>query len=117
MPRRFPLPPLAAAAFLALAFTPLHAQRAEPPRREAAVDSLALAAVPFRMVGPFRGGRSTAVAGIAAEPHVFLMGTTGGGVWRTDDAGQTWRNISDGFFGGSIGAVAIAPRPERDLRG
>lgn len=109
MSRPRALPSFAAAAFLALAFTPLYAQRNEPPRREATVDSLALAGVPFRMVGPFRGGRSTAVAGIAGDAHVFLMGTTGGGVWRTDDAGQTWRNISDGFFGGSIGAVAIAP--------
>jgi len=109
MPRRSLNPLLAAAALLALASSPLAAQRAEAPRRDTAVDSLALAGVPFRMVGPFRGGRSTAVAGFAAEPHTFLMGTTGGGVWRTDDAGTTWRNISDGFFGGSIGAVAIAP--------
>lgn len=74
-----------------------------------ATDTTIVKGVRARMIGPFRGGRSTAVAGIAAQPHVFLMGTTGGGVWRTDDAGTTWRNISDGTFGGSIGAVAIAP--------
>lgn len=62
-----------------------------------------------RMLGPFRGGRSTAVAGVVSEPHTFYMGTTGGGVWRTDDAGHTWQNISDKYFGGSIGAVAVAP--------
>ena len=62
----------------------------------------------WRMVGPYRGGRSTAVAGVPGQPFLFYMGTTGGGVWRTRDAGQTWENISDGFFGGSIGAVAVA---------
>jgi len=64
----------------------------------------------YRFVGPTRGGRSTAVAGIAQQPHTFLMGTTGGGVWRTDDAGNSWRNISDGQIGaGSIGAIGVAP--------
>ena len=63
----------------------------------------------WRLAGPFRGGRSTAVTGIPKEPHSFLMGTTGGGVWKTDDAGMNWRNISDGSFGGSIGAVTVAP--------
>ena len=62
----------------------------------------------YRNAGPFRGGRSTAVAGYPDKPFNFLMGTTGGGVWESDDAGTTWGNISDGFFGGSIGAVAIA---------
>jgi photosystem II stability/assembly factor-like uncharacterized protein len=62
----------------------------------------------YRMVGPYRGGRSTAVAGIPDRPHVFFQGTTGGGVWQTKDAGQTWANVSDGYFGGSIGAVAVA---------
>jgi photosystem II stability/assembly factor-like uncharacterized protein len=60
------------------------------------------------MVGPFRGGRSTAVTGVPGQPFLFYQGTTGGGVWKTDDAGQTWTNISDGYFGGSIGAVAVA---------
>jgi photosystem II stability/assembly factor-like uncharacterized protein len=60
------------------------------------------------MVGPFRGGRSTAVTGVPGEAHTFLMGTTGGGVWKTEDAGMHWTNISDGFFGGSIGSVAVA---------
>ena len=74
-----------------------------------APDTLALTGVRTRMLGPFRGGRSTAVAGVAGEPNLFYLGSTGGGVWRTDDAGHTWTNISDGFFGGSIGAVAVAP--------
>ncbi len=63
----------------------------------------------FRSIGPFRGGRSAAVTGVADNPMLYYMGATGGGVWKTEDAGSSWRNISDGFFGGSIGAVAVAP--------
>ena len=63
----------------------------------------------YRSIGPFRGGRSCAVAGVPGKPMTFYFGGTGGGVWRTDDGGSTWRNISDDFFGGSIGAVAVAP--------
>ncbi len=63
----------------------------------------------FREVGPYRGGRSCAVAGIEGDRDTYWMGATGGGVWRTDDAGRTWRNRSDGWFGGSVGAIAVAP--------
>ncbi len=63
----------------------------------------------YRYVGPDRGGRVTAVAGHAAQPRTFWMGATGGGVWKTDDAGQSWENLSDGFFAvGSIGAIDVA---------
>ena len=64
--------------------------------------------VQWRSVGPFRGGRSAAVTGVPGKPLLYYMGATGGGVWRTQDGGQTWSNISDGYFGGSIGAVAVA---------
>lgn len=64
----------------------------------------------YRSIGPARGGRATAVAGIAAKPHTFFMGATGGGVWRTDDGGTTWNNITDGFISvGSIGSIRVAP--------
>ena len=64
----------------------------------------------YRMIGPYRGGRVTAVAGHAAHPFTFYFGSTGGGVWKTTDAGQTWENISDDFFTvGSIGAITVAP--------
>lgn len=63
----------------------------------------------YRMIGPFRGGRSAAVTGVPGKQMEFFFGSTGGGVWKTDDAGATWRNVSDGFFGGSIGAIAISP--------
>jgi len=62
----------------------------------------------WRSIGPFRGGRSAAVTGVPGKPNLFYFGSTGGGVWRTKDGGQTWENISDGYFGGSIGAVAVA---------
>jgi len=72
------------------------------------VDTLAFKDLRYRMVGPYRGGRSTAATGFVNDPDRWLMGTTGGGVWESDDNGVTWRNISDGFFGGSIGAVKVA---------
>jgi photosystem II stability/assembly factor-like uncharacterized protein len=63
----------------------------------------------WRSIGPYRGGRVTAVAGIATQPLVYYMGATGGGVWKTEDAGVTWINVSDGFFHtGSVGAVSVA---------
>jgi photosystem II stability/assembly factor-like uncharacterized protein len=61
-------------------------------------------------VGPFRGGRVTAVAGHPAQPLTFYFGATGGGVWKTTDAGVVWKNVSDGFFHTTtIGAIAVAP--------
>ena len=63
----------------------------------------------FRQIGPFRGGRSAAVCGDLKNKNLFYMGTTGGGVWKTIDGGSNWKNISDGYFGGSIGAVSVAP--------
>ena len=62
----------------------------------------------YRLIGPFRGGRSAAVTGIQGNGKVFYMGATGGGVWKTDNSGETWKNISDGFFGGTIGAVSVS---------
>ncbi|UCF41519.1 MAG: hypothetical protein JSW43_04100, partial [Gemmatimonadota bacterium] len=63
----------------------------------------------YRMVGPSRGGRVTAVAGHVAHPGTFYMGATGGGVWKTTDYGITWHNVSDGYFAtGSIGAIRVA---------
>ncbi|MDE3213006.1 MAG: glycosyl hydrolase [Bacteroidota bacterium] len=72
-------------------------------------DSLLLSTTQFRLVGPFRGGRSGAVCGDYQHKNTFYFGATGGGVWRTDDGGSNWRNISDKAFGGSIGSVAVAP--------
>ncbi len=65
-------------------------------------------ALEYRLVGPFRGGRSAAVTGVPGNPNLFYFGATGGGVWRTKDGGRSWENISDGYFGGSIGAIEVA---------
>jgi photosystem II stability/assembly factor-like uncharacterized protein len=67
-------------------------------------------AMKWRSIGPYRGGRVTAVAGVSGQPKVFYMGATGGGVWKTEDGGLNWKPISDGFFKtGSVGAIAVAP--------
>ena len=73
------------------------------------IDKELYSSLNYREIGPFRGGRSAAVTGVPGQPKLFYMGTTGGGVWRTADGGQTYENISDGYFGGSIGSVAVAP--------
>jgi photosystem II stability/assembly factor-like uncharacterized protein len=72
------------------------------------IDSSLLDGMEYRLVGPYRGGRSAAVTGVRGQRQTFYMGATGGGVWKTQDGGQTWQNVSDGFFGGSIGAVAVS---------
>ena len=64
----------------------------------------------YRSLGPSRGGRSTAVEGVPSKPFTFYMGTTGGGVWRTEDAGNSWEVLTDGQIPtGGIGAIAVAP--------
>ena len=76
---------------------------------QAAYDSSAFRALTWRLIGPFRGGRANAIAGVTSQPFVYYAGYTGGGVWKTENAGASWRNISDTFFRtGSIGAIAVA---------
>jgi len=75
----------------------------------AAYDTSAFAALHWREIGPFRGGRSATVAGSAARPNEYYMGTTGGGVFKTTDGGETWNPVTDKYFGGTIGAIAVAP--------
>jgi photosystem II stability/assembly factor-like uncharacterized protein len=73
------------------------------------LDTTQFAALKWREIGPYRGGRSVAVAGSAKRPHEYWMGTTGGGVFKSTDAGMTWLPVTDKFFGGTIGAIAVAP--------
>jgi photosystem II stability/assembly factor-like uncharacterized protein len=64
----------------------------------------------WREIGPFRGGRSVGVAGHAAQPKTFYFGATGGGIWKTEDGGETWVCVSDGFLKvGAVGALDVAP--------
>src|SRR5215218_6459466 len=78
-------------------------------------DSVLLSKVKYRLVGPFRGGRSGAVAGSHKNKNTFYFGATGGGIWKTTDGGSNWKNISDKYFGGTMGAVAAAPSDESIL--
>jgi len=63
----------------------------------------------WRMIGPFRGGRTRAVAGIAGQPNVFYVGAVDGGVWKSDDYGRTWHSIFDDQPTQSIGAIGVSP--------
>jgi len=86
------------------------AAEAQSAAMPASVDPSYLQLLHWRMVGPSRGGRVTAVAGDPVNKLVFYFGATGGGIWKTDDGGIRWRNVSDGFVNtGSVGAVAVAP--------
>ncbi len=83
---------------------------AEPTRPAPVVkfDEKIYNSLQWRSIGPYRGGRSAAVTGVPGKPNLFYFGGTGGGVWRTTDGGGSWENISDGSFGGSIGAVSVS---------
>src|SRR5215475_4418007 len=85
---------------LALALSALHAQSPNP---------VLWGNLRYRMIGPERGGRVTAVTGVPSQPYTFYMGSTGGGVWKTVDAGHNWTNLSDGQIPlGSMGAVEVS---------
>ena len=74
-----------------------------------AVDPALLNGLKYRMIGPHRGGRVTAVAGVPSERGTFYMGGSGGGVWKSTDYGEVWENLSDGYFASaSIGAIAVS---------
>ncbi len=91
---------------------PLAAQggRGGSPDAEPAVDPALFQGMEWRLVGPFRGGRSVAVSGVPGDPLTYYFGATGGGVWKSADAGNTWTNVSDGWFRtGTVGAIAVAP--------
>jgi photosystem II stability/assembly factor-like uncharacterized protein len=93
------------AALLALTIAPSLVAQA----RVALYDTTLFRAMQWRNIGPFRGGRADAVAGVPSQPYVYYAGYTGGGVWKTENAGHSWKNISDGSgMSGSIGAIAVA---------
>ncbi len=93
---------------LLLVVIPLAAQKKAPAPATPAYDQSLYSGIRWRELGPFRGGRSSTITGVHHNPNLYYFGTVGGGVWRTTDAGQTYENISDSYFGGSIGAVVVA---------
>jgi photosystem II stability/assembly factor-like uncharacterized protein len=111
------LPRLAlASVFVPLLLTAQAPRTAAPSPRAGAptplsapFDTAALSALKWREIGPYRGGRSAAVAGSVARPKEYWMGTVGGGVFKTTDGGNTWEPMSDKYFGGTIGGIGVAP--------
>ena len=96
---------------LALLLVPLNLSAQRRNKTQKAVPSIPselYSSMEYRLVGPFRGGRSAAVTGVPNEPNLFYMGSTGGGVWKTLNGGRTWENISDGYFGGSLSLIHIS---------
>ena len=108
------------AAFLLLAFsatTVVMAQKssakkavvAAPAVQAPNVDSILFSEVKYRLVGPFRGGRSAAVTGSYVNNNTFYFGATGGGLWKTTDGGLNWKPVTDGqLTSSSVGAVAVS---------
>ena len=98
---------------LLLAIAMVATDRSEAQRAATAqgpVDASYLKLLQWRLVGPSRGGRSVAVAGDPRSRLVFYLGTAGGGLWKTENGGIAWRNISDNFFKtASVGAIGVAP--------
>jgi photosystem II stability/assembly factor-like uncharacterized protein len=99
---------------LIFSFTASLAQKIKPAPAAGIqnADSILLSKTKYRLIGPWRGGRSGAVTGSYKSKNTFYFGGTGGGVWKTTDGGSNWKNISDKYYGSSIGAVAVAPSDE-----
>ena len=98
--------------FLSISIIFLFSSETQAQRKRKAktpsISSRLYSSLKYREIGPFRGGRSAAVVGVPGQPQLFYMGSAGGGVWRTTDGGKTYENLSDGYFGGSIGSIAVA---------
>ena len=99
---------LSLCAILLFSFETVAQRKNKSQKNKVNYDQSLYSSLKFREVGPFRGGRSCAVTGVEGNPNLFYFGSTGGGVWKTTDGGKTYENISDGYFGGSIGAVAVS---------
>ena len=86
----------------------LFPQRGNSNKKQLSYNENLYNSIDYRLIGPFRGGRSGTVSGVVGDDNTYYMGTAGGGVWKTTDAGNTWKSISDGYFGGSIGSIAVS---------
>jgi photosystem II stability/assembly factor-like uncharacterized protein len=91
------------------ALVPLLASLFVPPLAAQPFDQRNFGEMRWRSIGPYRGGRTRAVAGVPSQPNVFYMGVCNGGVWKTTDYGRVWRPVFDGQPTGSIGAIAVSP--------
>jgi photosystem II stability/assembly factor-like uncharacterized protein len=105
--------PMLGAAVLALFVTSRYAavaaaQTGDTAAMGASYDSSVFAATEWREIGPWLGGRAVTVAGSASRPYEYYTGTTGGGVFKTVNGGQTWFPVTDRYFGGTIGAIAVS---------
>jgi len=85
-----------------------YSQKRKPKTQELSFNENLYDAINYRLIGPFRGGRAGTATGISTDNNTYYMGTAGGGVWKSIDAGNTWKSISDGYFGGSIGVIAVS---------
>ncbi|HEX7325699.1 MAG TPA: hypothetical protein VF292_10150 [Rhodanobacteraceae bacterium] len=116
MNARFVAGTAALASFMVLGALALGAGAAQAAGTAAGTvpSSTLTSALRWRNVGPYVGGRVIAVAGVASKPNLFYMGSTGGGVWKTDNYGSSWTNLSDKYFkSNNIGAIAVAPSNPR----
>jgi len=94
---------------LCLLLLPLNVLAQKPEKPTTAINGSEFHGLKWRNIGPFRGGRSVTSTGVIGQPFTYYMGSTGGGVWKTTDAGISWKNISDNYFKtGSVGAIAVA---------
>ena len=95
--------------YAVLSFSPQSFAQAQAPKSANRYDQGLYQAMKWRCIGPYRGGRVTAVAGVPGKPFTYYFGATGGGVWKTEDGGLNWQPISDGYFKtGSVGAIAVS---------
>ncbi len=100
---------LTAAGFLIAELQPVAQQAPVTPASAQDLHGACCRDLQYRMIGPFRGGRTKSAAGVPGQPNVFYIGVCNGGVWKTTDYGHVWTPIFDDQPTGSIGAVAVAP--------
>ena len=106
---------LIAASFYLFGLQPINAQSKKANKKSiVSYPETLYSSLQYRSIGPYRGGRSSAVTGVEGKPNLFYFGAAGGGFWKTENGGETYENISDGYFGGSIGSILVS-KSDNDL--